>query len=354
MGGAGAPASRPAGVQLEWDKPAAWTEQPPSQMRLGSYAFVAADGGKADVSISTLVDAGGGLLANINRWRGQVGLAPVAEADLSTTAQQTRIAGQVGWLVDIAGTPAGGSGVTRIIGAIVPVSGTSWFFKMIGPDAVVASQREAFNQLIASIRAVTPAPGAAPTPGAPLASEQRMPADDVHAGLNAAPSASASTSMPGGAAAVPPPAAPTGFSFKAPDGWQEQPSTPFRVVNFIVPGNGVPAAEFYVTPLTGAAGGELANVNRWRAQLKLPAIAEAELATLATSVTGPAGTFKIFDLSSTGPGLKTGERARMLAAILVRGDTSWFFRLTGEINHVDSLRGAYTAFLQSCQFEAAP
>src|SRR5688500_14072643 len=41
--GALPPAQRPAGgAQLEWDKPAAWSEQPPSQMRLASYAFVAA------------------------------------------------------------------------------------------------------------------------------------------------------------------------------------------------------------------------------------------------------------------------------------------------------------------------
>ncbi|HEX2101504.1 MAG TPA: hypothetical protein VHF69_12610, partial [Candidatus Synoicihabitans sp.] len=66
--------ARPPGPQLEWDKPANWTEQPGSQMRLASYAFTADDGSKADISVTAFPDAAGGLVANINRWRGQVGL----------------------------------------------------------------------------------------------------------------------------------------------------------------------------------------------------------------------------------------------------------------------------------------
>jgi hypothetical protein len=336
--------ARPAGPQLEWDKPSGWTDQPPAQMRLASYAFTAADDAKADISVTAFPDAAGGLLANLNRWRGQVGLPPVGEADIATTAQSTTIAGQAAWLVDFAGTPKDATATTRIVGAIVPVSGTSWFFKMIGPDAVVISQREAFGQMIASVRAVTPMP-------ATMAGD--APAGDPHAGIDM--SAAARGSMPGmegGAAAVPPPPVAAGFTFTAPAGWQQQAPTQFRVVNFIVPGPGVPAAEFYVAPLTGKAGGELANLNRWRNQLQLPPVAASDLPGMTTSVTGPAGTFKIFDLASTGPALKTGQRARMLAAVLERGETSWFFRLTGEIEHVDAQREAFTAFLQSCRFEA--
>lgn len=339
----GGPAAR-----LEWDKPATWVEQPASQMRLASYLFTAPDGTKADISVFVFPDAAGGLMANINRWRDQVGLAPVAEADIATTAEHVDIVGQHAWRVDFAGTPAGGAGVTRIVGAIVPVSGSAWFFKMMGPDAVVSSQRETFSQMVASIRAVTPAsaPPAAATPAGPVAAGATMPQDDVHAGLTPAMS-----SMVGD---VPPPPSPAGFQFVAPAGWAEQPSTAFRVVNFQVPGTGVPAAEFYVTPLSGAAGGELANVNRWRGQLGLAPVDATDLTSLVTTVTGPAGTFRVFDIASTGPALKTGERARMLVAILMRGDTSWFFRLTGEVDHVAQQRSSFDAFLKSVSFDAAP
>lgn len=348
------------GAQLEWDKPDAWEEQPASAMRRASYRFTAPDGAEADISITVFPDAAGGLLANVNRWRGQVGLPPVAEADLADTAVPTRIAGQVGWRVDFAGTPQGGSEPLRIIGAIVPVSGSAWFFKMMGPEAVVASQREAFDQLVASIRAVVPSGGGAPAAAAgtgagPAPSAATMPDDDVHAVVNRqAGSAPAPDGMPGMAGNVPAPPRPAGFSFVAPDGWQPQPTTPFRVVNFHVPGEGVPAAEFYVTPLSGAAGGELANVNRWRGQLGLPPVDEAGLAELSSTIEGPAGTFKVFELASSGPALKTGEPARMLAAILVRGGTSWFFRLMGESDHVAAQRGNFEAFLRSVNFEDAP
>lgn len=350
-GVASAPA-QPGGPQLEWDKPAAWAEQPASQMRLASYLFTAPDGTKADISVFVFPDAAGGLMANINRWRDQVGLAPVAEADIATTAEHVDIVGQHAWRVDFAGTPAGGAGVTRIVGAIVPVSGSAWFFKMMGPDAVVSSQRAAFDEMIASMRAVTPAPVSTPgaavapaTPAGPVAPDATMPQDDVHAGLT--------PPMNNMAGNVPPPPSPAGFQFLAPAGWVEQPSTAFRVVNFQVPGNGVPAAEFYVTPLSGTAGGELANVNRWRGQLGLAPVDANDLAGLVTTVTGPAGTFRVFDIASTGPALKTGERARMLVAILMRGDTSWFFRLTGEVDHVAQQRGSFDAFLKSVSFDAA-
>jgi hypothetical protein len=53
-------------------------------------------------------------------------------------------------IVDFAGT---GANAQRVLGAIVPFQGATWFFKLIGPDAVVAKAREDFLAFIKTVKA---------------------------------------------------------------------------------------------------------------------------------------------------------------------------------------------------------
>src|SRR3954468_24443237 len=64
------------GDSLVWTAPAHWTVKPATAMRKGSYA-IKGDGGEADLSITAFPGETGGLLANLNRWRGQVSLPPL-------------------------------------------------------------------------------------------------------------------------------------------------------------------------------------------------------------------------------------------------------------------------------------
>lgn len=365
-------AAAAAGPALEWTKPEAWTERPASEMRLASYAFTGPDGDVADVSVFSFPDAAGGLLANINRWRNQVGLEPVADDALESTATRTDIAGQVAWLVDFAGTPKPTSNTmggppppavpTRIIGAIVPLHGKAWFFKLMGPDAVVTSQRENFQKLVASIRAVTPS--------APAAASTNAPANDPHAGIPGAPPIGQAASgdphagvagapplgMPGAGmdpSAIPPPSGPPReFTFEAPPGWQAQGTSQFRLASFQVPGDGVPPADMAVTNFPGTVGGDFANINRWRSQLGLGPLTEAEFAGATQRVTGQHGMeFVVADIESTQPMIEGRHRARMLAAILKTPDSTFFFKMTGETALVASQREAFIRFLQSFHIE---
>src|SRR5262245_25745365 len=58
----------------------------------------------------------------------------------------------------------------------------------------------------------------------------------------------------------------SGIRWIAPAGWTEQPASGMRAASFRVPA-GEEFIEVSVVPLGGEAGGELANVNRWRGQL---------------------------------------------------------------------------------------
>jgi hypothetical protein len=52
-------------------------------------------------------------------------------------------------VVDIGGS---GANAQRILGAMIPYSGATWFVKLIGPDALVAKEKAAFMAFIDTIK----------------------------------------------------------------------------------------------------------------------------------------------------------------------------------------------------------
>lgn len=81
--GGTASASVAAANSITWAAPDHWAAKPLGAMRRGSFAAKNA-AGEADCSIFVFPAATNPLLANINRWRGQIGLAPITEAQLPT------------------------------------------------------------------------------------------------------------------------------------------------------------------------------------------------------------------------------------------------------------------------------
>ena len=89
---------------LTWKTPAGWTEVPPSEMRVASFKVSGANGKQADVSVIPLPGMAGTDSANVNRWRGQVGLAEASDDELQKAAENVEAGGQPAQLYDIAGT----------------------------------------------------------------------------------------------------------------------------------------------------------------------------------------------------------------------------------------------------------
>jgi len=145
-----------SGAQLTWNAPAHWKRKPASSMRKGSYAVPGDGGVDADVSITAFPGDVGGELANINRWRGQVQLPPVSEADLATSVTRLEANGLKIAVVDLAGAN-GGADAPRILGAIVPFGGATWFFKLgPAPGAPVEKEKGAFLEFVKTIQAAAP------------------------------------------------------------------------------------------------------------------------------------------------------------------------------------------------------
>ncbi len=85
-----------------WDLPVGWQEQPGSGMR---YATVNVGSAGLDISVISL-PAPQDLLANVNRWRNQLQLAPISEQQLSEQVERIAASGFEATFIDLVGTMA--------------------------------------------------------------------------------------------------------------------------------------------------------------------------------------------------------------------------------------------------------
>lgn len=152
---ASAPSSSAASSgSLTWSAPDHWEELPAGGMRRGSFTLHGEGDTTADLSIIAFPGEAGGLAANVNRWRGQVGLPA-----LSPDAVQASIAhaDTASFHVDFVSMTGEASGKpSRIDGAIFNFGGESWFVKLIGPSALVAAEAENFRAFVGTIAPANP------------------------------------------------------------------------------------------------------------------------------------------------------------------------------------------------------
>lgn len=150
-----------AGVR--WTAPAAWKTEGARPMRAATYSIplAAGDQGIAECVVNYFGPGqGGGVDANVERWKGQVlgadGKPAPAKIDKRT------IRGIPVTMIDSSGTYTGMGGPMsggskpvasyRLIGAIVEGRDGSVFFKLTGPAKTIAAEQKNFEQLLASIQ----------------------------------------------------------------------------------------------------------------------------------------------------------------------------------------------------------
>lgn len=138
----------PEPAALHWDLPPGWREKPASGMRVASFDAVS-DAGAVDVSVIFLPGDAGGEMANVNRWRSQVGLEAWDEKAYSAQSRRIKTPAGTVVFVDFTGTTDGVS--TRLLAGILTHNGHSWFFKAMGPEQAAAGIRPAFLKFLESI-----------------------------------------------------------------------------------------------------------------------------------------------------------------------------------------------------------
>ena len=297
--------------RLVWTAPAQWKTKVASAMRKASYT-VGEDGASGgDLAITAFPGDVGGDLANINRWRGQLQLSPLSETELAGALTLVESGGLKIRVVELAGTVA--DKPQRMLGAIVPYRGTTWFFKLTGPDALIANEKPVYLEFIRTVK-----PSSFPSV-VPVVSVSAVP-ETVQANH-------------------------PGLTWIAPDHWRSKPASAMRKATYLVPGEDGASAELSVTAFPGAVGGELANVNRWRGQLQLPSLTEDELGGSIEHLKVNGLSVALVDLTG-GPADKP---QRMLGAIVPSEGENWFFKLTGPAALVAREKPAFRAFVQTLQ-----
>jgi hypothetical protein len=148
----------PPGAPFEWTAPEGWREAPQRPMRVVSYAI--GPNGEAECYIAVLGQGGGGIEANINRWRRQMGQEPLSDERIAALPRIEALGQQAPW-VEISGQFTGQSGNVvedaMLLGLVCPVADMSVFVKMIGPAEVVGDQRDNFLAFCNSLKWSEPA-----------------------------------------------------------------------------------------------------------------------------------------------------------------------------------------------------
>lgn len=153
MGGtmATTPVATAAGDGLTWTAPAGWEARQGSAMRKATYVITGDAGATAELAVTAFPGDVGGDLANVNRWRGQLGLPPISAAELPAALQRFESNGFKIAVADLAASS--GNPPTRVLGGIVPFSGSTWFFKLTGPAPLIEREKSAFIDFLKTIKA---------------------------------------------------------------------------------------------------------------------------------------------------------------------------------------------------------
>ncbi len=336
---------------VTWKLPAGWQELPASQMRVGHFAISGTDGQNAQLTIIPLGGMGGGDLENVNRWRGQVGLSRIDEAELERMAVPVMVGSAQGRLFDFAGKTPDGDKPARMTAAILHREGTAWFFKLLGDDQLVAAQKPAMIEFLKSIAF------GAPSPATAMVADSSLP--DGHPPVPSSTPAAAA-GLPDGHPPITPPAAPTApapaavpavpavpgtaeSEWKLPAGWKELTPGTFQKARFLAAENSAGKAEATISILAGTGGGDLANVNRWRGQVGLAPITEAELTQTATMVEADGKPARVVDMTGA-----NGQQ-RIIAVIAAGEGETTFYRLSGHPDLVGAQRETFLDFVKSAK-----
>lgn len=148
---------------LTWKVPSGWIEEKPaSPMRRAQYKVAGTAGNGECVVFYFGPGQGGDPISNAQRWGDQFTLADGSPAKGAMKTETIDVDGHEVFVVEVAGTYKGGMTMTmepavpkpgyRLLGAVVPGPDANWYFKLTGPDATVACQRDAFLAMVRSMK----------------------------------------------------------------------------------------------------------------------------------------------------------------------------------------------------------
>ncbi len=149
---------------LIWRTPAGWTQAERSQMRPVNLRF--GPNNEGECYLSMLPGGAGGIAANVNRWRKQMGQPELSEDEVAALPKRV-LMGIEGVFVAIDGdyTNVGATEAVpgqHLLGVIAELGAGEMglFVKMVGPKELVEANAAAFDEFVNSLRLRLPQGGA--------------------------------------------------------------------------------------------------------------------------------------------------------------------------------------------------
>jgi len=308
MGGSGMGSG---GAQtFTWETPEGWEEVQGSKSRDASWRVKGEP--QTDCSLSKLRGSGGGLLANVNRWLGQMGAQPIDDKALAELPRKQLLGSDAVYL-DVPGRYGGMGGQealqdARMLGFLLELPAAAIFLKFVGPASVVEANQGAFLELAASIAIAAHGGGQAPEP--PPASDGR----------------------------------PT-FTWTLPASWEPRQGSAMRVVT--VGPRGAAKTECYLFFLPGDGGGIDANINRWRDQVGQGDLTAQEIAALERiDVLGTKAVLLKAQGKFKGMGSAEIEGAMLFGAVIPKESYLLTAKMQGP---ADEMAGEWDNFVAFCK-----
>jgi hypothetical protein len=285
-------------TQVTWEVPQGWQEvETTSTMRIAT--FKASNG--LEVAVTAFPGDVGGLVANVNRWRGQVGLDPTDEQGIEDSIVRNNG-------VDVIVVDVLGSG-KRLIGTIIDVhDGKTWFVKLLGATDQLEEVKEDLVQFSTSFHI-----------------------HNHNTDHTLSSSGSESTTQSN---LQSPTTIKRASDWVQPAEWAAEENSSSILMEAYTSQSG---GRITLTALIGPGGGMLGNINRWRAQLGLPIVGSVSEINLKDL--GEGAVFVDF----TSP----DESGRMAAGIMPVGNQTLFFKLTGTVSAVEAELARFETFIQA-------
>lgn len=338
------------GITFHHDMPEGWEAVAKTEMRQVNIRMTATP--EVECYFTLLPGGGGGLDANLNRWRGQMGLDPLTPEAIAALPKK-QLFGQPATFILIDGTFAGMGGSAprenyRMYGLMLshtdPESGREqgFFLKMTGPKAVLETQEATFDLIASTLHAV--APEAEHNHDPETADSEAHTEGDGHDHGAAAPEADKIAAAP----------AEGGYTWTVPAGWENKEPGMMRVANLGI--SSQPDVECYLTELNGSAGGLESNLNRWQQQMNQPALTPEQIAALPKKpLLGGEASYITIDGTYGGmSGAVVKENFRMYGLALVNDTKSLFVKMTGPKDVLAAEEANFLAFAASLGNAPAP
>jgi hypothetical protein len=314
-----APQVMPHQTAPEWKvtgvTPANWEQMPSTGMRVAQYIVKGKDGSQGEVVVMPMAGMKASKEEILAIWRQQFG------QNVKESSRKVKIGGDEGELYDFSGNQPKDSNIPeRILVAMLFKDNVNWFFRLSGNNTVVEEAQNDFINYLNSVKLEQSASG--------QSSEPKVNPHQMQPERNTTQAEQMPVELP------------------VPENWKQLAPTPMAPLRYEVT-SGNSTALITITRLDGDGGGLLPNINRWRGQIKLAPINQADLDKQITKIKTTAGEAIVVDFSGSNA---SNEPTRIVGIILPAGNHTWFFKMTGQDGAVNAHKDGLIKFVQSFKF----